>query len=62
MNGLRDTRVSIAVQTLVPLTGIRIAEDHAEATAAQDYVEPTAAEVQREYHTDRPSMPKPNLK
>ena len=37
-------------EKLVPLTGIRKSDDHAEATAANDHVEPTAAEVQRGYH------------
>ena len=39
-------------EKLVPLTGIRKGEDHAEATVANDHVGPTAAEVRREYHTE----------
>ena len=38
-------------EKLVPLTGIRKAEYHAEETAANDHVEPKAAEVQSGYHT-----------
>ena len=39
-------------EKIVPLTGIRKANDHAEATTVNDHVVPTAAGVQREYHTE----------
>ena len=43
--------MSIAVREVVSLTGIRKADDHAEATAANHHVGLTSAEVPRGYHT-----------